>query len=225
MANTHNTIKVWAKEHDVEAQELIDYLASIGKPGMKANQNIPQDVLVQVEEHFKPAEPPKGKDEPTDPPKEEGKKDQGTTTNPADISVTPDETSQNLSGTTMSVSVNPVVTALLNQKPVVSGTMTEEELKKFTTSSQPPKSAAIDATEIVKAKIAAAIAAKQNVPAPAPAPMIEHVSTSDNDAIPNAEVETGEGYYFDPHPAWGYAAAAVGGAGLLVLLAKIFGGK
>lgn len=221
MANTHNTIKVWAKEHDVEAQDLIDYLASIGKPGMKANQNIPQDVLTQVEEHFKPAELPERDDKSTDPLKEESKKDQGMNTNPADISVKPDETSQNLSGTTISVPVNPVVTALLNQKPVVSGTMTEEELKKFTTSSQPQKPAAIDATEIVKAKIAAAIAAKQNVPAPAPAHVVKL------EPVPYANLSKSEPteYVFDPHPAWGYAATAAGGAGLLFLLIKLFGGK
>ena len=221
MANTHNTIKVWAKEHDVEAQDLIDYLASIGKPGMKANQNIPQDVLAQVEEHFKPAKLPEGDDKSTDLPKEESKKDQRTNTDPAGISVKPDETSQNLSGTTISVPVNPVVTALLNQKPVVSGTMTEEELKKFTTSSQPPKSAAIDATEIVKAKIAAAIAAKRNVPATAPAPVTKL------EPVPYANLAKSEPteYVFDPHPAWGYAAAGAGAVSLIVFLAKLFGGK
>lgn len=221
MANTHNKISTWAQEHGVEAQDVIDFLAQNGKPGMKASQNIPQDVLKKVEERFKPAEPPKGDDKPIDSPKEEGEKDHGATTNPADISVKPDETSQNLSGTTMSVPMNPVVTALLNQKPVVSGTMTEEELKKFTTSSQPSKPAAIDATEIVKAKIAAAIAAKRNVPAPAPTPAIKL------EPVPYANLAKSEPteYVFDPHPAWGYAATAAGGAGLLFLLIKLFGGK
>lgn len=216
MSNTHNKISTWAQEHNVEAQEVINFLAQNGKPGMKSSQNIPQDVLKKVEEHFKQPEVPS--DTPSEPASvDSAHADVGGSS----ITINPESIPQSI-GVTIKNPVNPVEAILLKQKVVASGTMSQEEVKKFINPAvnikpEPQNNIKDVVKNIIKEKIREALVARQHQIVTTPVSRIEPIPYA-----PKAETEE---YFFDPHPAWGYIGAAAGGVTLAVLFAKLFGGK
>lgn len=211
-------ISTWSKDHNIETNELINFLATIGKPGMKGSQNIPKECLKEVEEHFKVDEVPPQDQDPTK--SQEGKSQQSNELAEAtekinqlseqNEALTKELEAMRVIGKSIYVPASSVDNSVvLSGKTVVSGNMSQEEVQHLcgTDTNELDMDALIDALadRMIARKRATSVQ--------------ENTETTQNGS------EICEEYVFDPHPAWKYAATAAGGASLVILLAKLFGGK
>lgn len=198
-------IHEFAKERKIDVKDVIDFCGSLGHQNLTHLSGIPKECLQQVEEHFPKKEEPSAANQPN-------KAGESKEQNP-DLTVALEKIKQ-LEEDNKKLAEQLKNELLKNATPIPVRAEQGDDSQQEPNPSDAATAASFDINALIDA-LADRVVARKNENSTVPVKA---------EPIPNTPAAC-EGYYWDPDPAWGYAAAAVGGAGLLVLLAKIFGGK